>query len=114
MSLQVSSKAFGDGDQIARKYTEDGQNVSPPLQIGGVPDDAKALALIVDDPDAPRDEPFVHWVMYNIPPDVYVAYKQLKQWSIQGRYRMRQFTPAMVQQTILDEYLPRVTRFVSL
>jgi len=67
MSLQISSEAFGDGQRIARKYTGDGENVSPPLHFDSVPKDAKELALIVDDPDAPRAEPFVHWVIYQIP-----------------------------------------------
>lgn len=69
MSLQITSDAFGDGGPIPQKYTEDGENVSPPLHISGVPGQAKELAVVVDDPDAPRDEPFVHWVMYKIPAD---------------------------------------------
>ena len=67
MSLQISSEAFDDGQPIARKYTGDGKNVSLPLRFSGVPKEAKELALIVDDPDAPRAEPFVHWVIYKIP-----------------------------------------------
>jgi Raf kinase inhibitor-like YbhB/YbcL family protein len=67
MSLQITSDAFGDGGPIPRKYTGDGEDLSPPLHVARIPDGAKELALIVDDPDAPRDEPFVHWVMYKIP-----------------------------------------------
>lgn len=67
MSLQITSESFNDGGPIPRRYTADGENLSPPLHIGGVPDRAKELAVIVDDPDAPRDEPFVHWVLYKIP-----------------------------------------------
>jgi Raf kinase inhibitor-like YbhB/YbcL family protein len=69
MSLQIHSDAFRDGQEIRRKYTGDGENVSPPLRFSGLPKEAKELALIVDDPDAPRTEPFVHWVMYKIPAD---------------------------------------------
>jgi Raf kinase inhibitor-like YbhB/YbcL family protein len=69
MSLQITSDAFSDGGPIPQKFTGDGDDLSPPLHISGVPKQAKELALIVDDPDAPRDEPFVHWVMYGIPAD---------------------------------------------
>jgi Raf kinase inhibitor-like YbhB/YbcL family protein len=67
MSIQVTSDAFGPAEPIPRKYTEDGQDVSPPLKWSNVPARAKELALIMDDPDAPRPEPFVHWVIYKIP-----------------------------------------------
>jgi Raf kinase inhibitor-like YbhB/YbcL family protein len=67
MSIQISSEAFADGERIPPKYTQDGENVSPPLHWTGVPGGARELALIVDDPDAPRAEPFVHWVIYKIP-----------------------------------------------
>lgn len=66
--LSVSSAAFPDGGMIPRAYTCDGEDISPPLEIGQVPPGAKSLALIKDDPDAP-DGTWVHWVMYNIPPD---------------------------------------------
>src|SRR5205823_11908781 len=69
MSLQITSEAFRPEQPIPRKYTADGQDLSPPLHITGIPKQARELALIVDDPDAPRDEPFVHWVMYKIPAD---------------------------------------------
>lgn len=64
--LQVSSPAFTDGGMIPSKYTCDGIDVSPPLQIGHIPENAVCLALIVDDPDAPGGE-WVHWVAWNIP-----------------------------------------------
>jgi hypothetical protein len=53
-------------------------------------------------------------LQYGIPPDVHTAYIQLRQWSEQGRYRMRHFKSAMVQQTVLGQYLPRVTRWIGL
>jgi Raf kinase inhibitor-like YbhB/YbcL family protein len=68
MSLTLSSPAFADGGTIPRKYTCDGNDTSPPLEWEGVPDRARSLALIVDDPDAPKHT-FAHWVVYNIPPD---------------------------------------------
>lgn len=68
MVLQVQSAAFEEGGDIPRKYTCDGENLSPPLSWSGVPKGTRSLVLIVDDPDAPRGD-FVHWVMYNIPGD---------------------------------------------
>ncbi len=67
MSIQVTSDAFGPGQPVPRKYTGDGQDVSPPLRWSNVPARAKELALIMDDPDAPRPEPWDHWVIYKIP-----------------------------------------------
>ncbi|MEX1254524.1 MAG: YbhB/YbcL family Raf kinase inhibitor-like protein [Dehalococcoidia bacterium] len=65
--LSLTSSAFADNEAIPVKYTCDGDNVSPPLAIGGVPEGAATLALIVDDPDAPSGS-FVHWTVYNIDP----------------------------------------------
>jgi len=65
----VKSAAFAAGERIPVKHTGEGENVSPPLSWDGVPEDAKELALVCDDPDAPRAEPWVHWVVYKIPAD---------------------------------------------
>jgi Raf kinase inhibitor-like YbhB/YbcL family protein len=70
MTMTISSTAFKDGQSIPKKYTEDGEDLSPPLKWEGVPDGIKELALIVDDPDAPTSKPWVHWVLYQIPADV--------------------------------------------
>ena len=67
-SIVVRSPAFSDGGTIPDRYADYGGKVSPSLEWGGVPQGAKSLALIVDDPDAPRPTPFVHWVLYNVPP----------------------------------------------
>ena len=67
--MQLTSPAFGDGGPIPRQYTEDGNNSSPPLRWEEVPEAAAELVLIVDDPDAPSEQPFVHWVVYKIPAD---------------------------------------------
>lgn len=67
MSLDVSSPAFGEGESIPSRFTCDGENVSPPLAWRGVPDGAAALAVIVDDPDAPAGT-WVHWVLYGLDP----------------------------------------------
>jgi Raf kinase inhibitor-like YbhB/YbcL family protein len=64
------SPAFKEGQPIPVKYTGDGEDVSPELVWSGLPKGTKELALIVDDPDAPVSEPWVHWVIYNIPASV--------------------------------------------
>ncbi|MGC8741441.1 MAG: YbhB/YbcL family Raf kinase inhibitor-like protein [Candidatus Sumerlaeaceae bacterium] len=66
MKLTVTSPAFAEGEMIPSKYTCDGADVSPPLQINGIPQGAKSFALISDDPDAPRGT-WVHWVLYDWP-----------------------------------------------
>ena len=64
--LIVRSSAFENNKLIPSKYSCDGDEVSPPLKIEGVPLGAKTLALIIDDPDAPRGT-FDHWIVWNIP-----------------------------------------------
>jgi Raf kinase inhibitor-like YbhB/YbcL family protein len=66
MTLRVNSPAFSNGSEIPRKYTCDGQNAAPPLEWSGVPDGAKSIAVICEDPDAPSGA-FAHWVLYDIP-----------------------------------------------
>jgi Raf kinase inhibitor-like YbhB/YbcL family protein len=67
--LTVTSSAFKVNGEIPPKYTCNGINVSPPLEIKNIPGSAKSLALLVEDPDAPRGT-WVHWVMWNIPPSL--------------------------------------------
>lgn len=57
---------FENNQPIPAKYTSDGKNVNPPLEISNIPNNAKSLVLIIDDPDAPRGD-WVHWVLWNIP-----------------------------------------------
>jgi Raf kinase inhibitor-like YbhB/YbcL family protein len=66
MKLSVSTSAFRSGEPIPKKHTGDGADVSPPLNFGAIPNQAVELALIVDDPDAPTPEPWVHWVLYKL------------------------------------------------
>jgi Raf kinase inhibitor-like YbhB/YbcL family protein len=72
MPLSITSPAFAAGAGIPKKYTCEGDDVSPALAWTGVPAGAKSLALIVDDPDAPDPAApkrvWVHWVLYNLPP----------------------------------------------
>jgi Raf kinase inhibitor-like YbhB/YbcL family protein len=66
VALSLTSTAFKDGGAIPVQYTCDGADVSPPLAWSGVPQGAAALALIVDDPDAPAHT-WVHWVLSDVP-----------------------------------------------
>src|SRR5436853_6315744 len=65
--MKISTPAFQEGGTIPEKFSKDGQNVNPELRIEGVPAEAKSLALIVDDPDAPVGL-FTHWLVWNIDP----------------------------------------------
>ncbi len=70
--LVLESSAFRNGAAVPKRQTCDGTDLSPPLDWSGVPANAKSLALIVDDPDAPDPAApvrvWVHWVVYNLPP----------------------------------------------
>ena len=65
--LRITSPAFANHEPIPNKFSCHGEDVNPPLAIAGVPPEAKSLALVMDDPDAPRGV-WVHWVLWNIPP----------------------------------------------
>jgi Raf kinase inhibitor-like YbhB/YbcL family protein len=68
MKLTVRSTAFEAGARIDRRYTGEGADSSPGLTWSGAPSGTAEFALIMDDPDAPQAEPWVHWVLYKIPP----------------------------------------------
>jgi Raf kinase inhibitor-like YbhB/YbcL family protein len=73
MAMTLNSPVFKQNGHIPSRYNCEGEDVSPPLAWEGVPDGAKSLVLIIDDPDAPDPNApktvWVHWVVYNIPPD---------------------------------------------
>lgn len=68
--LSLESPAFASGARLPERFTADGQGLSPPLTWSGVPDGASALALIVEDPDAPVPRPMVHAIVIDIDPSL--------------------------------------------
>ncbi|MGD9093936.1 MAG: YbhB/YbcL family Raf kinase inhibitor-like protein [Anaerolineales bacterium] len=66
MSIQLSSSGFSEGETIPRKYTCDGEDISPQLSWSGAPAGLQGLVMIMDDPDAPVGT-WVHWVLYSLP-----------------------------------------------
>lgn len=68
--LEISSPIFSALEAIPKRYTSDGDNISPTFQWRKIPSETEQLALICHDPDAPLPSGFTHWTVYNIPPDV--------------------------------------------
>jgi Raf kinase inhibitor-like YbhB/YbcL family protein len=75
-TLEIKSSAFKPGETIPKKYTCDGDDISPQISWGKTPDGTKELVLICDDPDAPMGT-WVHWVLYGIQPSVNVLAENL-------------------------------------
>ena len=69
MEFKLSSPAFADGGDVPTRHTCDGSDLSPRLTWTDVPDGTRSLALIMDDPDAPRGT-FTHWVLYDVPAEL--------------------------------------------
>ena len=69
MEIKLTSAAFEPGGMIPKQYTCDGQDISPPLSWGDVPDGTAGIALVCDDPDAPMGT-WVHWVLFDLPADL--------------------------------------------
>jgi Raf kinase inhibitor-like YbhB/YbcL family protein len=67
--LKITSPVFENNRTLPPRYTCDGKNINPPLMIENVPRQAKSLALILDDQDAPRGS-YVHWIVWNIDPGI--------------------------------------------
>jgi len=83
--MELTSTAFEQGGSIPAKFTCDGADVSPPLEIAGVPDNTKSLVLIVDDPDAPA-KTWLHWLVYDINP-----LSKIEQSAVPGKQGMNDF-----------------------
>lgn len=95
MAIKVTSPSFAEGQPIPPKYTCDGENISPALSWDKLPETAKSLALICDDPDAPAGT-WVHWVLYDLPPtlrelpEAVETKEQVFEAAKQGRNDFRQ------------------------
>ncbi|OGI26227.1 MAG: hypothetical protein A3J76_01435 [Candidatus Moranbacteria bacterium RBG_13_45_13] len=76
--MKIASPVFENNGNIPEKYTCDGEEINPPLEFSDVPENTKSLALIVDDPDAPIPGGFVHWIVFNIKPDI----KEIKENAV--------------------------------
>ena len=82
--MNITSSAFPEGGIIPEKFSKTGQNVNPSLRVAGSPSEAKSLALIVDDPDAPVGL-FTHWLVWNIDPKTTdIAEKSVPKGAVQG------------------------------
>jgi len=66
--MQIASRAFADGSTMPRRFTRDGDNVSPPLEWSGEPSGTKSFIVVMEDPDAPSGT-FLHWAVYDLTPD---------------------------------------------
>ncbi len=67
--MKITSKAFQDGMMIPDKFSKYGENRIPPIHFEEVPEKARSLALMVDDPDAPKGT-FTHWLLFNVDPKI--------------------------------------------
>jgi hypothetical protein len=84
-NMKLSSPEFENNAMIPKRFTCQGEDINPPLIIEGVPEGARSLALIVDDPDAPMGT-WVHWVVFNIP-----IVSKIEEDSIPGRQGVNDF-----------------------
>ncbi|MFA9461146.1 YbhB/YbcL family Raf kinase inhibitor-like protein [Thiohalorhabdus sp. Cl-TMA] len=85
MSLTLMSGVFAHDHQIPVKYTCDGEDVSPPLEWAGIPDNTRSFALVCDDPDAPGGT-FQHWAVYDIPPETTFLEEGFSSAGTPGRF----------------------------
>ena len=84
VNMKLTSPAFANNDIIPSEFTCDGADASPPLIISDVPSNAKSLALVMDDPDAPVGT-WDHWIAFNIPPSTKQISKRAEPEGIAGK-----------------------------
>lgn len=85
-TMKLVSPSFGHNQMIPEKFTCQGEDINPELNIAGIPVETKSLALMMDDPDAPMGT-WVHWVVFDIP----VATAQIQENSIPGKQGYNDF-----------------------
>tara|TARA_Y100000310_G_scaffold323005_1_gene382816 strand:- start:51 stop:605 length:555 start_codon:yes stop_codon:yes gene_type:complete len=83
VKMKLTSPSFENNNEIPSEFTCDGPNILPELNIAETPENTKSLALIMDDPDAPGGT-WIHWVVFNIPPETKVIQKNTEPRGIQG------------------------------
>ena len=87
--MKLTSSAFKNNGKIPSKYTCDGKNINPNLEIAEVPEEAVSLVLIMDDPDVPNsirpDGMWDHWIVFNIPPDTKEINEDSQPQGINGK-----------------------------
>ena len=82
------TSSFADGEAIPFEHSADGGGIAPSLGWSGVPEQARSLALLVEDPDAPTPNPFVHWIVHGIGPHVLSIAAALTSGAHTGRNSM--------------------------
>ena len=85
-TLSVTSKVFDEGGAIPKRYTCDGLNVNPPLDIAFIPQKTVSIAILMEDPDAPINS-WTHWLVWNLPPA-----HQIKENTYLGRNGINDFS----------------------
>lgn len=87
--MKLTSSVFKEGGIIPSVYTCEGKNINPPLEISGVPANAKSLVLINDDPDVPKtlrpDGMYDHWIIFNMPPNTHKLAEHSTPPGVQGK-----------------------------
>ncbi|MGB2600023.1 MAG: YbhB/YbcL family Raf kinase inhibitor-like protein [Candidatus Omnitrophota bacterium] len=83
--MKITSPEFRNNEDIPLKFTCQGEDISPALKLEDIPQEARSLALIVDDPDAPMGT-WVHWVVYDIP-----ALPEIEEDTIPGKQGVNDF-----------------------
>jgi len=82
--MLITSPSLKNGEYIPKKFTCDGGDINPEFQVQNVPEDAKSLVLIMDDPDAPSGT-FTHWTVWNINPEtIYIKEESKPPGSVEG------------------------------